>query len=119
MRQLEDAAVACIVDAILDPTDSSGALSREFEGWVQSMRDDLCLVRRRRDRVPGFASARHDAIAAAAYLLWKCPTPGPALSREACNEICLTLQDEPGDDGASRALLVLERYKRLGFEPTG
>ena len=73
------------------------------------MRDDLHLIRRWRDRVPAFASARHDAVAAAAYLLWKRPIGESSMSREVCNELCASLQEQPGDDGARRAVQTLEQ----------
>lgn len=70
---LQAAATACIVEALLDPADPSGEESRAFEAWLADADAELELIRRRRERVPRFASPRHDAVALATYLLWKNP----------------------------------------------
>ena len=41
--------------------------------WLARNRDELALIRAWRARVPKQASARHDAVALASYLLWKNP----------------------------------------------
>ena len=94
LATLQRAAVACVVQGVLDPADGSGEASREFERWVSSMDAEMSLIRRWRERVPRFASARHDAASIAAYLLWKCPdrhAVSSPLGKDDCNELIAAL----------------------------
>ena len=90
LTDLQRAALACIVQSVLDPLDDSGEATAEFEAWVEATDAELSLLRRWRERVPRFASARHDAAAAAAFLLWKNPNAHDVhrpLQRDVCNAL--------------------------------
>ena len=107
---LEEAAVACIVQAVLDPTDASGEASRAFTDRITSMSPELGLIRRWRARTPRAASPRHKAVVTATYLAWKNPrghvvAEGDELSRAECEDICVTLQADSADEAVIRACL--------------
>ena len=96
---LQEAALGCIVAAVLDAADPTGATSQQFKEWVSESSAELAAVRRWRTRVPSFASARHDAAALAAYLLWKNPTAHGVevpLARGVVDQACAQLQEEEG-----------------------
>jgi len=97
LEDLQRAALACIVQSVLEPLDSSGKASAEFEAWVEATDIELGLLRRWREKVPRFVSARRDAAAAAAFLLWKNPNAhsvSQPLSRDACNALVAELSVE-------------------------
>ena len=75
---------------MLDAVDSSGALSASFREWIEEADAELRLIRGWRSRVPRFASARHDAAALAAFLMWKNPVAHEVhtpLAREYCDAL--------------------------------
>ena len=87
---LRAAAMACVMEAVVDPADASGAASAAFREWAADADAELGAIRRWRARTPRFASGRHDAAALAAYLLWKNPAPHGvtvALDKAGCNAI--------------------------------
>ena len=73
-EDLQRAAARCIVEAVLTPADraSGGAveadgastLASRFEATLEALQVELSLLRSWRQRVPRFASARHDAVGA-------------------------------------------------------
>ena len=113
---LQRAAVACITSAVLTPADASGAAARALEAWLESANDELGLIRRWRARTPRFASARHDAVALAAFLIWKNPGAHevalPLGSAAACNglvaEVAACGEQEAG--GLERVLARLAQH---------
>ena len=110
---LQEAAVGCIVTAVLDSADPTGATSRQFEGWVSQSAAELAAVRRWRARVPPFASARHDAVALAAYLLWKNPSAHGVqapLSRDVVDRACAQLQEQ---ESVEQVVEMLEQHAPL------
>ena len=91
---LQEAAAACITQAVLDSTDASGASSRAFCSWLATMDAEMALIRRWRARVPRFASVRHDALATACFLLWKNPSAHGVtwpLTKKRCNALVAEL----------------------------
>ena len=105
---LQDAAAGYIADATIE--DAAGR-AQFLRGLAEGDRE-LELVRSWRTRVPRLASARRDAVALAAYLLWKNPgghavfTP---LTREACNALIAQSASEAAD-GAERVVEALAQH---------
>ena len=84
-----------------------------FAAWLAGADAELALLRRWRERTPRFASVRHDAAAAAAYILWKNPQAHGVTSplpREAVQGTCELLQAEEDEAGVGRALEALAFY---------
>ena len=107
---LQEAAAACVVQAIVDVADATGEASNAFTERLERMSDELGLIRRWRARLPPPASARHEAVSTAAYLAWKNPGGNGVraeapISREECEEICALLQGDAaqGDGAPERA----------------
>ncbi|KAL1528133.1 hypothetical protein AB1Y20_009497 [Prymnesium parvum] len=130
---LQEAATACIVQAILDPNDASGASGRDFAAWLAANGAELELIRRWRGRVPRFSSVQHDVTALAAYLLWKNPgahlVSAPltkagcdaliATAARGCDEECLgdvvaTLEQHAPREHVSDLLAILQLWYTLG-----
>ena len=129
---LQEAAVACVTQATFAAAAEAGAAgaavgaapaasasdaaaAAEFAEWVEGASAELALIRAWRGRTPAFASARHDAAAAATYLLWKDPAAhgvAAPLPRERVQATCELLQaSPPGDDAAvARALDALAAH---------
>jgi len=110
---LQRATTACIVQAVIDPADASGAASSEFVAWLGAAEDELRLIRGWRKRMPRFASARHDAVGLAAYLLWKNPGGHEVccpLDRKLCNELLLEVAEQSNDESGLEP--VLEKLGR-------
>ena len=84
-----------------------------FAAWLAGADAELALLRHWRERTPRFASVRHDAAAAAAYILWKNPQAHGVTSplpREAVQGTCELLQAEGDEVGVGRALEALAFY---------
>ena len=106
---LQTAATACIARAVLDPADASGRLARELTSWVAENDAELQLIRRWRERVPRAASARRDAVALVAYLLWKNPLGHEVtqpLTRDECDALVGDALGALGDAGRDPSTLI-------------
>ena len=88
VEDLAEAAAVCIGEAAIPADDESGSLNRSAamitataeapQGddkalllWVNGAAAELSLMRKWRENTPRFATARHDAVALVAYLLYK------------------------------------------------
>jgi len=113
LASLERAASSCIVQAVLDPADPSGAASHEFESWRLSMTSELELMRGWRARVPRFASTRHDAVGLAAFLLWKSPATHEVhltFTRDECNALISAVDGDGQAPPLESVLMALEQH---------
>ena len=86
---LQQAAVACLGEA-LGVDNSNGDAARELAAWMADADAEHGLIRRWRSRLPRLSTPRHDALAAAVYLLWKNPAGHEVevpLSKEQCDAL--------------------------------
>lgn len=86
---------------------SRGTPLRDLAAWSEQMSPELRVIRQWRERMPRLASVRHDAVALAAYLVWKCPeshSVSKPLEREQCNELIAMVDREDSPDGALERL---------------
>ena len=56
LATLQRAVVACIAEAVVEPSDASGEAAREFEAWFAEAEAELALIRAWRARVARFAT---------------------------------------------------------------